>query len=170
MSESLALMPWPRRVTRTDAPLELTAPSWSVSWVDVRTLRLERSIARMIERITRLCGAGATLSIDCAAASAPYPDLDDDESYLLKIDSVEAHITAATEWGVLRAVATLAQLTAIGKTLPGGGVLCGNGGRRGSAEGGVSALRCGAGRHGLSFVNHFSRPLFSSAMGAYSRR
>ena len=119
MSESLALMPWPRRVTRTDAPLELTAPSWSVSWVDVRTLRLERSIARMIERITRLCGAGATLSIDCAAASAPYPDLDDDESYLLKIDSVEAHITAATEWGVLRAVATLAQLTAIGKTLPG---------------------------------------------------
>jgi hexosaminidase len=119
MSESLALMPWPRRVTRTPAPLELTAPGWSVGWAGVRTLRLERTVARTLERMTRLNGAGARLTIDCAAASAPYPDLDDDESYLLKIDPVEARITAATEWGVLRALATLAQLTAVGKTLPG---------------------------------------------------
>lgn len=119
MSESLALMPWPRRVTRTETPLELTAPVWSVEWVAVRTLRLERTVARTIERMTRVSGAGAKLTIDCAAASAPYPDLDDDESYLLKIDGVEARITAATEWGVLRAVATLSQLAAIGKTLPG---------------------------------------------------
>jgi hexosaminidase len=119
MSESLALMPWPRRVTRIETPLELTAPDWSVNWAGVRTLRLERTVARMLERMTLFCGAGATLSIDCAAASAPYPDLDDDESYLLKIDSVEARLTAATEWGVLRGLATLAQLTAVGKTLPG---------------------------------------------------
>jgi hexosaminidase len=119
MSESLGLMPWPRRVTRTPAPLELTAPGWSVDWADVRTLRLERTVARTLERMTHRTGAGAKLTVDCAAASAPYPGLDDDESYLLKIDPAEARITAATEWGVLRALATLAQLTAVGKTLPG---------------------------------------------------
>jgi len=119
MNESLGLMPWPRRVTRTPAPLELTAPGWSVDWAGVRTLRLERTVARTLERMTRRNGAGAKLTVECAAASAPYPDLDDDESYLLKIDPAEARITAATEWGVLRALATLAQLTAVGKTLPG---------------------------------------------------
>ena len=119
MSESLALMPWPRRVTRTETPLELAAPVWSVEWAGVRTLRLERTVARTFERMTRRSGAGAVLAIDCAAASAPYPDLDDDESYLLKIDSALARITAATEWGVIRALATLAQLSAMGRTLPG---------------------------------------------------
>jgi len=119
MSESLALMPWPRRVTRTETPLDLTAPDWTIHWVGVRTLRLERTVGRWVERMLRVAGAGATLSIDCAAASAPYPDLDDDESYLLKIDSVEVRVTGATEWGVIRALATLAQLSSAAKTLPG---------------------------------------------------
>ena len=119
MSESLALMPWPRRVTRTETPLDLTAPDWTIHWVGVRTLRLERTVGRWVERMLRVAGAGATLSIDGAAASAPYPDLDDDESYLLKIDSVEVRVTGATEWGVIRALATLAQLSSAAKTLPG---------------------------------------------------
>ncbi len=119
MSESLALMPWPRRVTRTETPLELTAPQWTVEWIGVRTLRLERTAARLLERMARVSGGGATLAIDCAAASAPYPDLDDNESYSLKIDSSRALLTAATEWGVLRGLATLAQLSVSGKALPG---------------------------------------------------
>ncbi len=119
MSESLALMPWPRRVTRTDAALELSAPRWSVNWSGVCTLRLERIAARVTERMTRSTGSGAHLSIDCASASSPYPDLDDDESYLLEISSEQARLTAATEWGVLRGLATLAQLSVAGRTLPG---------------------------------------------------
>ena len=119
MSESLALMPWPRRVTRTEATLALTAPEWSIEWTGIRTLRLERTLARFVERMARAAGAGARLTIDCASASAPYPDLDDDESYLLEVDADGARITAAAEWGVLRGVATLAQVNAAGRTLPG---------------------------------------------------
>ncbi len=119
MSESLALMPWPRRLTRTDAALALSAPRWSVNFSGVRTLRLERVVARTTERMTRSSGGGAQLTIDCASASAPYPDLDDDESYLLEIDSVQARVMAATEWGVLRGLSTLAQLGVAATTLPG---------------------------------------------------
>jgi hexosaminidase len=119
MSESLALMPWPRRVTRTDATLALTEPTWSIEWAGVRTLRLERTIERFTERMARASGGGARLTIDCAAASAPYPDLDDDESYSLAIDSDDARVTAATEWGVLRGIATLVQINAVGRVLPG---------------------------------------------------
>src|SRR5262245_39165018 len=119
MSESLALMPWPRRVTRTDATLALTEPTWSIEWAGVRTLRLERTIERFAERMAGASGGGARLTIDCAAASAPYPDLDDDESYSLTIDSDEARVTAATEWGVLRGIATLVQINAVGRVLPG---------------------------------------------------
>jgi hypothetical protein len=75
MSESLALMPWPRRVTRVDSPLALTAPQWTVRWEGVSTLRLQRTLARLLERLLRVSGAGATLAIDCAAASAPYPEI-----------------------------------------------------------------------------------------------
>ena len=119
MSEALALMPWPRRVTRTETPLELNAPDWTVEWLGVRTLRLERVATRLTQRMARHSGGGATLAIDCAAPAAPYPDLDDDESYSLKTDSSQAVITAATEWGVLRGLATLAQLTTPSKSLPG---------------------------------------------------
>ena len=119
MSEALALMPWPRRVTRTETPLELNAPEWTVTWLGVRTLRLERTATRLTQRMARYGGGGATLAIDCAAASAPYADLDDDESYSLKIDAAHALLTAATEWGVLRGLATLAQLTGKRRTLPG---------------------------------------------------
>lgn len=119
MSESLALMPWPRRVTRTDAALLLNEPQWSIEWAGVRTLRLERTIARFAERMARASGAGARLTIECAAASAPYPDLDDDESYTLEIDTEEARIKAATEWGVLRGMATLVQVNAAARALPG---------------------------------------------------
>jgi hexosaminidase len=69
--------------------------------------------------MAQFAGGGATLVIDCAAASAPYPDLDDDEAYSLKIDASQALLTAATEWGVLRGLATLAQLSAARRTLVG---------------------------------------------------
>src|SRR3954467_7018833 len=106
MSDPLALMPWPRRVTRTEAALALKEPGWAVEWTGVRTLRLERVVARYVDRMLRANGRGARLTVDCAAASAPYPELDDDETYLLKIDAAGVQLTAASEWGIVRGLAT----------------------------------------------------------------
>ena len=44
MSEALALMPWPRRVTRTETPLELSAP------------RVDRRLARRAHVAPRASG------------------------------------------------------------------------------------------------------------------
>jgi len=119
MSESLALMPWPRRVARTDQQLALTVMPAVVRWVGICTPRLERAVGRLAGRMMRLCGGSAPIAIDCRAASAAFPGLDDDEAYTLQIDAVEARVTAATEWGVLRGLTTLAQLSASGGGLPG---------------------------------------------------
>ena len=113
-------MPWPRRVTRIEsrARTERRRSGRSSGSACVRCGSNERSRAsRNAWRANG--GGGATLAIDCASASAPYPDLDDDESYSLKIDASQALLTAATEWGVLRGLATLAQLSASRRTLPG---------------------------------------------------
>ena len=119
MSESLTLMPWPRRVARTDEELILGVMPAAVRWIGICTPRLERAVGHLVARMTRLCGGSAPIAIDCAASSAAFPKLDDDEAYTLQIDAIEARVTAATEWGVLRGLATLAQLSASGGALPG---------------------------------------------------
>jgi hexosaminidase len=116
---TLVLMPWPRRVTRTGQHLQLTEAPTAVSWTAVRTLRLERAVAAFTERLRNFAGGGVPLTIDCAAAAAPFPDLGDDESYVLGVADAGAHLQANTEWGVLRGLATLAQLTAGRDGLPG---------------------------------------------------
>ena len=118
-SASLALLPWPRRVTRSDARLQLTAAPAATDWVRVRTLRLERAVDRLTGRMAKFCGGCAPIAIDCGAAAAVFPALGDDESYGLVIDAAEVRITAPNEWGVLRALATLAQLSVSGSALPG---------------------------------------------------
>ena len=54
--------------------------------------------------------AGASLRIECAAASAPIPMLGEDESYTLDIAPRQAVLSAPTTLGVLRGLATLQQL------------------------------------------------------------
>ena len=119
MSESLALMPWPRRVTPTGKKLALVPLPAAVRWVRICTPRLERAVGRLAQRMAQLCGGGVPIAVDCAASSGAFPALDDDEAYALQIDAVEARVTAATEWGVLRGLATLAQLRTSGGALPG---------------------------------------------------
>jgi len=115
----LALMPWPRRVTRLDESLRLTAAPSVVKWTAVRTLRLERAVADFMRSLFDVAGGGVALAIECAAAAGPFPELGDDESYELRVTAAGAQLQANTEWGVVRGLATLAQLTAAGDPVPG---------------------------------------------------
>ncbi|MFM7120412.1 MAG: beta-N-acetylhexosaminidase, partial [Gammaproteobacteria bacterium] len=98
----------------------------SVVYARTRTARLERAVARYLAtrpdadadadsaaRAAKLDdGARAvTLEVDCAAPGARWPALDDDESYALEISPRGVRISATAEWGVLRGLATLTQLT-----------------------------------------------------------
>src|SRR5690606_35965932 len=59
----------------------------------------------------------APLVIDCAAAAPPHPDLGDDESHALAVTAEGIRVTGS-EWGVLRGLATLAQLLGGAGPLP----------------------------------------------------
>jgi hexosaminidase len=115
----MALMPWPRRVTRLDESLPWSAPPAAVQWTAVRTLRLERAVAGFAQRLFDVTGGGIALTIECAAAAAAFPELGDDESYVLRVSANGAVVQANAEWGVLRGLATLAQLSAGRDHLPG---------------------------------------------------
>jgi hexosaminidase len=118
-NSTLALMPWPRRVTRTWEQLKLSDAPTAATFSAVRTLRLERAAAAFAARLRDFAGGGIPLTIDCAAAAASFPELGDDESYVLGVAANGAHLQANTEWGVLRGLATLAQLSAARDSLPG---------------------------------------------------
>lgn len=99
------LMPGPTRLTAAGGP-SLAAGATLVPRFDgARTPRLEAACARLPRG-----GAGpqVPLVLDCAAAP-PLPALDDDEGYRLDIAGDRVTVRAATEWGVLRALATLTQ-------------------------------------------------------------
>src|SRR4029077_2670645 len=96
-SASLALLPWPRRVTRSAARLSLSAAPVSVDWVRVRTLRLQGAGDRVTRRMAKVCGGCAPIAIDCGVAAGVFPELDDDESYVLAIDNDEVRLTAPNE-------------------------------------------------------------------------
>ena len=67
-----------RRAPAADAP----TPA-AIDWVRVRTLRLERAVDRLTQRMAKVCGGCAPIAIDCGVAAAVFPELDDDESYVL---------------------------------------------------------------------------------------
>jgi hexosaminidase len=86
--------------------------------------RLVSATERFVERLSRETGipirqgapiAGRlTLEISCAAAGPAYPKLGEDESYRLEVSAGGAKLTAPTTTGVLRGLATFAQLTEAG--------------------------------------------------------
>lgn len=84
----------------------------------VRTRRLERAAARFLDLRPVADGPGRPLTLHCATASSSYPDLRDDEAYVLEASASGVRIAAAEEWGVLRGLATLTQLCSDGQTLP----------------------------------------------------
>ena len=114
-------MPLPRRVDPGAGRLPLVEGGWQ--WTGTSTPRLARAADRLRDQVAGVAGAGrgCHVAVSCRA-SGEYPALGDDESYRLAIDRREARIEAAREWGVLRALATLAQLVqadADGPHLPG---------------------------------------------------
>jgi hexosaminidase len=107
------LMPCPRHVRVYGAVrLPILEPAFS----GVATPRIEAAVAHACDVVARLRGACVVggvrpLVIACAGASAPLPALDDDERYRLTVSSDGAvRLEAAGEWGILRGLATLAQL------------------------------------------------------------
>ena len=71
----LALMPWPRRLSRRRLTLEFAdRPTW-VEWSGVHTLRLERAVERFGEQLFEGSRRGLGLTIDCHSAAAPLPEL-----------------------------------------------------------------------------------------------
>jgi hypothetical protein len=80
-------------------------------------------LRRAVERFAAICGSrrgGPTrpLVVECERASPPWPAVDDDEGYELVIDRSGVRLAAAAEWGVLRGLATLAQLCSAGAAVP----------------------------------------------------
>jgi hexosaminidase len=115
MTGRFALLPWPRRFVRRTGSFVGAAGRPTLRCTDVRTGRIERAVTRFVG------GAALPIVIDCRAESARYPALGDDESYTIEVGADGAVVTAATEWGVLRALATLGQLgrsTAAGASWP----------------------------------------------------
>ena len=102
-------MPLPRRVDPGAGRLPLVEGGWQ--WTGTSTPRLVRAADRLRDQVAGVAGAGrgCHVAVSCRA-SGEYPALGDDESYRLAIGRREARIEAAREWGVLRALATLAQL------------------------------------------------------------
>ena len=114
-------MPLPRHIRRRSGRLELSAPGWEILGAD--TPRLLRATERLRTQFAALTGTpelGCRMALACAPA-AELPALDDNERYRLVIDPRSVRIEAPTEWGVLRALATLVQLVrtdAAGPHLP----------------------------------------------------
>jgi hexosaminidase len=120
-----SLAPLPGLALSVGAPLRLR-------WGGVRTARLERALARWEPCWSppgRGPGAGGDLDpafdgpavelvITCATAADAYPALGDDESYRLEIGAHRILVSAPAEWGVLRGLASLAQLTVGAETIP----------------------------------------------------
>ncbi|MBV1905507.1 MAG: family 20 glycosylhydrolase [Pseudomonadales bacterium] len=88
--------------------LPTSASTRNVQWLQGKTPRLERALERLEEQTH----CQIPLDISCAAQSPDHPQLHIDESYQLTVDSQSARIclNANSEWGILRAFATLTQL------------------------------------------------------------
>ncbi len=113
------LLPRPARDERVDGAALAGTVRFEPVFTAVTSTRLEQAAARALRACGRDRGAAALpLTVDCGAAGAAFPALDDDESYVLALDDRGVRITAAEEWGVLRGLATLTQLCSGSEPLP----------------------------------------------------
>lgn len=111
------LMPVPAKVTLEAGGLLLDA-RFTIAFAKYKDVRLEAAAGRLIDRLTRQTGipivrtGGQTaLTINCAGpAPARVQRVVEDERYALKVTSEGAVLDAATPYGVLRGLATFAQL------------------------------------------------------------
>jgi len=120
-TDPLDVMPVPASVRRLEGSFAL-GDTLSVAVVGPPDERIERALERFVSRLaTRTDTAHrldrvdearrATLVIDCPQPPiGPFPSLEDDESYRLSVTSKAIALQSAGPVGVLRGLATLAQL------------------------------------------------------------
>lgn len=107
----MSFMPLPRKLV----PGTGRTPVARLETKGLATPRLEAAVARFERRLESIVGANDPkqdpLRLEVVSGPAPeYPGADDDERYGIDISPGRIRIEAPAEWGVLRALATLAQL------------------------------------------------------------
>ena len=106
-----SILPQPQRVSRRRGRLVASPARAQFRTAAVATPRLERAFARTGDALaTAAPECGVDVVVTCRRASTHYPALGHDESYALAVDGHGVRIDAPEEWGVLRALASLAQL------------------------------------------------------------
>ena len=118
------LMPVPAKVTPGQGELAIDE-SFRVAFAGYREPRLDAAAARLVGRLAAktgipIAGAGqgaAALEVRCERAGSAVQTVRDDESYRLTVTPRGARLDAPTPLGVLRGMATFAQLVELG---PGG--------------------------------------------------
>lgn len=80
--------------------------SEGVQWLACSSPRLLRAEARLQAQV----GKFLPMDINCASNSEAHPQLHCDESYQIQVTSERIYLQANSEWGILRAFSSLAQL------------------------------------------------------------
>jgi hexosaminidase len=97
------------------ARIDTALARWQALWAQTTATDPARAAAPARSATT---GVPVELIVDCAAAAAPYPAFGDDERHELEIAPGRIRLAAPAEWGILRGLATLAQLTVTNCGLP----------------------------------------------------
>src|SRR5579885_3475861 len=119
-AEAHNLMPVPAKMTPGQGRLAIDA-SFRVGFEGYQEARLKDATARLVRQLVRQTGipipleapgggTPAALLIHCGRASDTVQNLREDESYRLRVTAGQTQLTAPTPLGVLRGLATFAQL------------------------------------------------------------
>ena len=115
-----ALMPAPSKVIVSEGALRIDS-SFRVALTAYADTRLMAAVDRFVARIATQTGIPivpgkvATLQVECKERGSELPTLGEDESYQLDVSSSGARLKAHTATGVLRGLATFAQLITPGR-------------------------------------------------------
>ena len=117
----LPLMPVPASALANSGALPIT-PSFSVALEGPSSPRMQAAAQRFLSRLSRIAGisldqgaeikiggARAKLLIEWQENSSAVPHVGEDESYVLEVDSAQAHLRAPSSLGILRGLETLLQ-------------------------------------------------------------
>jgi hexosaminidase len=117
------VMPLPAKTISGSGKLSIDS-SFSAITSGYSDARLQSAINRFVARISRQTGipmqgaAKPTLAIECREGGSEYPALGEDESYVLDVSALGAHLNAVTVTGALRGLETFAQLIGSGHEVP----------------------------------------------------
>lgn len=120
--DSPGLMPLPANIQFGDGQLAVT-PKFSVAISGHRDSLIDQAIERFAAHLSRLTGmriahmpldnSKATLVLEAQTSSDAVPQLGEDESYTLNVDSGGARLTAQTSLGILHGLQTFLQLVEV---------------------------------------------------------